>query len=163
VRLEVLGDGKEHQRLQLLCVELGLEDHVSFHGFMPQAECVEILQGADALVLNSLYECGGAVVLEAMSMGLPVIGPDWGGPADYLDETCGILVHPSPRATYPARIAEAIGVLAADPDLRRRMGRAGAARVRENFDWAVKVEQMVSIYRATLGPQAHHAEATTRP
>lgn len=163
VRLEVLGDGKEHQRLQLLCVELGLENHVRFHGFMPQAECVEILQHADALVLNSLYECGGAVVLEAMSMGLPVIGPDWGGPADYLDETCGILVHPSPRATYPARIAEAIGVLAADPDLRRRMGRAGAARVRENFDWAVKVEQMVSIYRATLGPRARRAGSTTRP
>ncbi len=103
--------------------DLGLNGAVRFHGFRPQAECAEILQRADALILNSLYECGGAVVLEAMSMGLPVIGPDWGGPADYLDETCGILVHPCPRETYAARIAEAIGELAADPERRVQMGR----------------------------------------
>jgi glycosyltransferase involved in cell wall biosynthesis len=159
VRLEVLGDGKERQRLQQLAAELGLENHVQFLGFRPQSECVEILRRADALILNSLYECGGAVVLEAMSMGLPVIGPDWGGPADYLDETCGILVHPSPRETYPARIAQAIGALAADPDLRRRMGRAGAMRARQDFDWAVKVEHMVSIYRSAVGRQPHVAVA----
>lgn len=157
VRLEVLGDGKERRRLQELTADLGLDDHVQFHGFMPQPDCVQVLAGADALILNSLYECGGAVVLEAMSMGLAVIGPDWGGPADYLDETCGILVHPAPRETYAARIAEAIGVLAADPDRRVRMGRAGAARVRRDFDWAVKVDKMVSIYRAALGQQARRA------
>lgn len=156
VRLDVLGDGKECQRLQELTEDLGLESHVQFHGFLPQAECVEILRRSDALILNSLYECGGAVVLEAMSMGLPVIGPDWGGPADYLDETCGILVHPSPRETYAARIAEAIGALAADPDRRVRMGRAGAARVRQDFDWAIKVEQMVCIYCDVLDQQARH-------
>ena len=155
VRLEVVGDGEERQRLEELADDLGLEGVVRFHGFLPQAACAEILHRADALILNSLYECGGAVVLEAMSMGLPVIGPDWGGPADYLDETCGILVHPSPRETYAARIAEAIGALAEDPDRRVRLGRAGAARVRQDFDWATKVEQMVSIYRSVLDQQAH--------
>jgi glycosyltransferase involved in cell wall biosynthesis len=160
VRLDVLGDGEERQRLQELTKDLGLEDHVRFHGFLPQAECVERLRRSDALILNSLYECGGAVVLEAMSMGLPVIGPDWGGPADYLDETCGILVHPCPRDTYPARIAEAIGALAADPGRRVRMGRAGAARVRQEYDWANKVEQMVSIYRDALHRQARSGAST---
>ncbi len=87
--------------------------------------------------------------------GTPGDRPRLGGPADYLDETCGILVHPSPRETYAARIAEAIGALAEDPDRRVRLGRAGAARVRQDFDWATKVEQMVSIYRSVLDQQAH--------
>lgn len=163
VRLEILGDGTERRRLEDLAGDLGLQSHVCFHGFLPQTECVEVLRRCDALILDSLYECGGAVVLEAMSMGLPVIGPDWGGPADYLDESCGILVHPSPRETYAARIADAIGTLAEDPDRRHRMGRAGAERVRRDFDWARKVERMICIYRDTLARHRGSAGSADDP
>ena len=43
-----------------------------------------MLQGSTALLLPSIYECGGAVVLEAMACGIPAIATAWGGPADYL-------------------------------------------------------------------------------
>lgn len=148
--LEILGDGPERPALEARAAELGLTGAVRFLGFRPQAECAAILQGADALILNSVWECGGAVVLEAMGLGLPVIGPDWGGPADYLDDSCGILVPPVPRAGFADRLATAIGRLAADPDLRRRMGAAGAARIRAEFDWQAKVDRMVEIYRSVL-------------
>lgn len=99
--LDLLGDGPERARLSAMVSELGLTEAVRFHGFQPQSVCAGLLAEADALILNSVWECGGAVVPEAMSLGLPVIATDWGGPADYLDATCGILVSPVPRAGFP--------------------------------------------------------------
>lgn len=148
--LDLLGDGAERAALEALSVRLGLEDAVTFHGFLPQTACADILAQADALMLNSVYECGGAVVLEAMSLGLPVIGPDWGGPADYIDESCGILVPPAPRAGFAGRLAEAIGQLAADPDARQAMGAAGQARIRAEFDWERKTDRILELYADAL-------------
>ena len=150
VTLDLLGDGTERPALEALSTSLGLGDAVRFLGFRPQAECAMILRDADALILNSLYECGGAVVLEAMSLGLPVIGSDWGGPADYIDPSCGVLVHPVPRADFAARLATAILGLARDPALRQVMGQAGIAKIRDQYDWNKKMDRMVDIYRAAL-------------
>ncbi len=151
-RLDILGDGEERPKLEELARYLGLSEAVRFLGFRPQGECAEHIAGADALILNSVFECGGAVVLEAMSLGLPVIASDWGGPADYVDESCGILVAPTPRGSFAPRLAAAIQRLAADPALCRRMGAAGAQRIREEFDWEKKVDRIVAIYRDALKP-----------
>jgi glycosyltransferase involved in cell wall biosynthesis len=47
--------------------------------------------------LPSLFECGGAVVLEAMARGCQFVATAWGGPLDYLGDSCGILVQPNSR------------------------------------------------------------------
>lgn len=146
VRFDIMGDGSERLELEELAAELGLGERVRFHGFLPQERCAEILRTSDALILNSLYECGGAVVLEAMSIGLPVIAADWGGPADYIDDSCGILVHPLPRPSFIDRLSDAIGLLAGDVELRRQMGDAGIAKIRSQFDWEKKVDRMLDIY-----------------
>lgn len=154
VSLDILGDGPEHTRLKTLSEDLGLQGKVTFHGFQPQAECVFILRQSDALILNSLYECGGAVVLEAMSQGLPVICSDWGGPADYVDADTGILVAPEPRESFVSRLAEAIVALAQDPKRRMAMGKAGQTRIRTDFDWERKVDQILKLYAEALASHA---------
>lgn len=148
--LEIMGDGAERARLESLSQKLALDEYVRFHGFVPQSACADALRKADALILNSVYECGGAVVLEAMSLGLPVIGPDWGGPADYLSEETGILVPPAPRESYADRLAEAIARLAHDPALRQAMGAAGQTRIAQDFNWERKVDRMLELYDAAL-------------
>ena len=70
----------------------GGEGKVFFAGHRSQPEIAELMATHDCLVLPTLIESGGAVLLEAMAMGLPVISTDWGGPADYVDDSCGILV-----------------------------------------------------------------------
>jgi glycosyltransferase involved in cell wall biosynthesis len=148
VTLDILGDGPELADLRLRASGLGKA--VRFHGFQPQASGARILAASDALILNSIWECGGAVVLEAMALGLPVIASDWGGPADYLDPTCGLLVHPEPRDDFVDRLAGAILRLAQNPDLSRRMGAAGAAKVRRDFDWQRKIDAIETIYRQAI-------------
>jgi glycosyltransferase involved in cell wall biosynthesis len=154
ISLSIIGDGDERPRLEQLAREMDLLDvehgdqagKVQFLGWMPQEECAVQLRQADALVLPSLMECGGAVVLEAMAMEIPVIATDWGGPADYLDSSCGILVKPSSREDFVEALAAALQRLAQSPQQRITMGKAGRAKVVRQFDWEVKVDRMLEIY-----------------
>jgi glycosyltransferase involved in cell wall biosynthesis len=129
---------------------MGLGSVVKFSGWLSQEACATRLRDADVLVLPSLYECGGAVVLEAMAMGLPVIATAWGGPIDYLDSSCGLLIKPDSRQSLIAGFSDAMTKLATSPDLRSRLGRAGCTRARENFDWERKIDQILEIYALAM-------------
>lgn len=151
--LLVIGDGAEAVRLREQARALGVlataadqPGGVHFAGWLPQPEAARLLATQQVLVLPSLLECGGAVVLEAMALGLPVIATDWGGPADYLDASCGVLVAPASPAALVDGFARAMLRLARDPALRRAMGQAGRAKVQRQFDWERKVDRMLDIY-----------------
>ncbi len=79
-------------------------------------------------------------------MGLPVIATNWGGPADYLDASCGILVDPANRDSFITGLARAMQALALDPVLRRTLGDAGRAKVMREYDWERKVDRNLEIY-----------------
>ncbi|WP_128255506.1 glycosyltransferase family 4 protein [Falsirhodobacter deserti] len=144
--LEIIGNGPMRPSIEAAVQAAGLSDRVTFAGWLPQSECAKRIAQADALVLPSIYECGGAVVLEAMACSLPVIATAWGGPVDYLNEECGILVPPTSRAALVEGFAAAMTKLAADPELRRRMGEAGRARIVAEFDWNTKIDRILEIY-----------------
>lgn len=155
--LTIVGDGPERPRLEALAREgdaLALNEaeagKVYFAGWQPQARCAEMLQRSSALVLPSLRECGGAVVLEAMASSRPVIATDWGGPADYVDASCGILVKPSSRDEFVAGLSAALLALARSHALRVELGRAGRRKAVEQYDWDRKVERMLAIYREAI-------------
>ncbi|MEC4812615.1 MAG: glycosyltransferase family 4 protein [Scytonema sp. PMC 1069.18] len=148
-RLEIIGDGKVRQNLETLTNSLNLAERVTFSGWLSQKQCATRLENADVLVMPSLIECGGAVVLEAMAKGLPVIATKWGGPLDYLDATCGILVEPTSRDEFIIGLSNAMLQLAQQPELRLQMGLAGQERVRQHFDWERKIDRIIEIYELT--------------
>jgi glycosyltransferase involved in cell wall biosynthesis len=145
-RLEIIGDGVMRPALEALAARLGIAEAVTFTGWLSHAAAAERLRSADSLVLPSLYESGGAVVLEAMATGIPVIACAWGGPTDYLDESCGILVPPTTRDALVSGFREAMSRLARSPELRQAMGRAGRERAVRDFDWERKVDRILEIY-----------------
>jgi glycosyltransferase involved in cell wall biosynthesis len=144
--LTVIGDGPMREPWRQAAVRYGVADRVEFTGFLPQVECAPHLHNALALVLPSIYECGGAVVLEAMASGIPVIATKWGGPADYLDASCGFLVEPSSRETMVNGFSAAMAKLIADPRLRDKLGARGRERVEQQFDWEKKIDRILEIY-----------------
>ena len=152
-RLDLIGDGPMRAEWEALATKLGLREHVTFHGWIDQDKSPPYLANADVFVLPSLYECGGAVILEAMAMELPVIATDWGGPADYLDSSCGILVPPRSRRDFPADLAAAMLKLARDPELRRKLGQAGRQKVEQQYDWERKIDRMIEVHRQAIASQ----------
>lgn len=147
VFLHVIGDGPERENIEEYAKRLGIFDFVRFYGFLSQEKCAGVINGFDALILNSLRECGGAVVLEAMSLGLPTIVSDWGGPADYVDANSGILVSPVPKNSFDSRLADAIEKLANNPKLCTKMGLAGIQKIEDEYDWDQKVLKLIGTYK----------------
>lgn len=153
--LEIIGDGAIRESLEAQAHAFGLRDQVIFQGWLSQPACAARLQQADVFVLPSLLECGGAVVLEAMAIGLPVIATAWGGPMDYLTPDCGILVEPTSPGGFVQGLTEAMLHLAQSSELRSRMGQAARQRAEQQFDWERKVDRMIEIYQQTIAlPQA---------
>jgi glycosyltransferase involved in cell wall biosynthesis len=157
MRLWILGDGTERARLEALASELGIAGDdaygvgiVHFAGWLAQADCAQRLRRADCLVLPSVLECGGAVVLEAMSLGKPVIATAWGGPLDYLDASCGVLVPPGTPASIVEAFASAMANMAGSRTVRLQMGARGLAKVKQEFDWELKVDRVQALYRDAM-------------
>jgi glycosyltransferase involved in cell wall biosynthesis len=104
-KLLLIGNQKNIEYAQLLkarVTEIGLSGHVVFIEHMPQQELAEYMSKAHALVLSSLSEGLGLVVIEAMATGTPVIGSRVGGiPEMIQDGVTGFLV--------PAGDVEALG------------------------------------------------------
>lgn len=147
VHLEIVGDGPEKANLQQQTEQLNLTSQISFAGFLPQSECKKRLENSSALVLPSLFECGGAVVLEAMAMRKAVIATAWGGPTDYLDETCGILIDPTNSIDdYLKGFENAIRKLIKEPDLAKTMGQHGAQKIQSHFSWSKKIDAILEVY-----------------
>lgn len=148
--LTILGDGPMRASWQALAERLGIANRVTFAGWIPQTECAPYLHASLALVLPSVYECGGAVVLEAMASRIPVIATNWGGPADYLDNTSGFLIEPTSREEIVRGFTAAMQELIARPGLRDQLGASGRQRVEQHFDWEKKIDRILKIYRRAL-------------
>jgi glycosyltransferase involved in cell wall biosynthesis len=130
VRLLIAGDGEHRAALERSARELGVEGDADFLGRCDAARVRELLDGAAALVVPSIYEGMPLVVLEAMEKGVPVVASRVSGiPEVVVDGVTGWLVRPED----PAALAAALGAALDDPAEARRRGAAGRRRVDERF------------------------------
>lgn len=140
--LAFLGDGPERAALQARAAALGLGDAVRFLGF--QEDVTRYLRAADAFVLASRVEGLPNALLEAMAVGLAVVATRIGGSLEALGgDRTGLLVPPDDAAA----LGRELGRLLAEPDLRARLGAAGAARIAERFALEAVVPRYLELYR----------------
>jgi glycogen(starch) synthase len=131
VDLVLAGDGPRRDALAALARELGVDAHVHFTGALPRAQVRRLLDGALAQVVPSRVEAFGIVILEGWRSGIPVLATNRGGPADFMaDGVDGLLFDPGD----PDELARLLADVAADPDLRARLGAGGRASV-TRFTW----------------------------
>jgi glycosyltransferase involved in cell wall biosynthesis len=150
LHVDIIGEGPRRKAWQSMVQRMGIADQLTFHGQLPFARTQAFMRQADALVFTSLRETSGNVVLEAMSAGVPVVCLDWTGPHDLTSDACAMRIAPRKPDQVITELSAAIEALAADPERRRAMGRAGQARVRQLFTWTDKAAQIQRVYDAVL-------------
>jgi glycosyltransferase involved in cell wall biosynthesis len=139
VHLDIVGEDTLNGAVHAQCAVLGIERHVSFHGFQPTDRLPSFYRGAHLLVMSSRHEAAGVVVLEAAASGLPAIGTAVGYIADWSPQAaCSV------AAGDDAALAEGILALLQDPVRRECMAKDAARRAREHdADWTAKaIEHM---------------------
>lgn len=157
----VLGDdlktgGRMRRSMEETVAARGLAHRFTFLGF--RADAPRIVQAFDVIAVPSLVEPLGNSTLEAMAAGRPVVGSRVGGiPEMVIDNETGFLVPPAD----PAALADALGRLVADPDLRRRFSANARLRARDAFGLAIHGRRLQSHYDELLTPVALRADRGT--
>jgi glycosyltransferase involved in cell wall biosynthesis len=148
LRLLLVGDdpfGDGRQRAEAVARELELGDAVAFVGI--RRDVPALMVASDVFIMSSLWEGLGLVFLEAMCVGLPIVGSDVSAvPEVVVQGETGLLVPPGEEAP----LAEAMVRISADADLRRELGRRGTERVGRLFNLDRMVEETLAVYAELL-------------
>jgi glycosyltransferase involved in cell wall biosynthesis len=154
-RFTIVGDGRERAHLEQLAISLGIESVVSFCGMLRHPESMERLGTADVLVFPSIHEFGGAVVFEALALGVVPVVVDFGGPGDIVTPEVGYKVPLTNESDVVGQIEEILFNLACDSRLLERLARKGMEYAKQNLTWDRKAQTTSQIlYWATgKGPK----------
>lgn len=128
---------------------------------LPRPDLVAVLAASTVFVCPSVYEPLGIVNLEAMAVGLPVVGTATGGIPEVVDDgVTGALVPieqaddgtgtPLDPDRFVADLGEALLGVLADPARAAEMGAAGRRRAEEHFAWTAIAERTMAVYRRVL-------------
>lgn len=157
LRFVWIGDGAHRARYERELDRLGLRDRVICAGLVPPPEVARLLTGFDILVHASRWEGLPRAVVQALLTEVPAISFDNdGSPEVVLPEQTGLLV---PLGDVHA-LSAAIVRLAADADLRRKLGRNGRGHCLSEFDANRMVEKLDGLYRELF---QKHLEAQSTP
>jgi glycosyltransferase involved in cell wall biosynthesis len=140
----IVGEGSLAASLQAQARQLGIEGAVRFLGY--QHDVASLMAASDVVVLPSRHESFGIVLIEAMSLGKPIVASTAGSiPEVMLDGVHGYLVPPHHIEALSQRVLHLI----ANPLLAEQMGQAGRESVRQVFTVQKMVERLAAIYRQT--------------
>ena len=141
LRIIIIGDGEDREKLQKQIKSLGLEEGVFITGFVPDAR--HYLKALDIFVLPSLKEGLPYSVLEAMAAGLPIIASQIGGIPDLIEQDKeGLLVPPKDSTT----LADIIIQLYADAKKRQILGNNARKKLETDFPLNALLEKTIKLY-----------------
>ncbi|MEM2567682.1 MAG: glycosyltransferase family 4 protein [Candidatus Bathyarchaeia archaeon] len=142
----IVGDGPERSSLKQLVKAKGLEGCVHWLGQMQQSEVHRILAAGDIFALTSTYESFSMATLEAMAHRLPIVATNVGYLRTIVQESGGgILVN---LRDFKG-LAQAIAMLASDPDYRRQLGDRGHIYV-QRFNWPNIIAKLLRFYEQVM-------------
>lgn len=150
LELHIIGDGPQRAILEQMVDALTLRDRVIFHGWLAHAEVQSRLRQCDFMVLPSIREFGGGVVVESMALEVPPIVADYAGPSELVDDTTGIRVPCHDQQNLIEGLRSAIEKIVVFPAILDSLGTAGREKVRKKLTWDAKARQILAIYDAVM-------------
>jgi len=151
-QLWFIGDGPGLSHTKELAESLRMLPRTTFWGM--RSDVPDLLAQSQVFVLASRHEGLPISVLEAMSVGLPVVASDVGGVRELVrDGKTGVLV---PRGDRD-QLRKALRLMITNPDLRARMGNAGRQVFVRDFSVTQMIDKTVSVYESVL--RTGHAQS----
>jgi glycosyltransferase involved in cell wall biosynthesis len=148
LKLVVIGDGPEREKLGQLCQKIGAEPHVIFTGRLSHQETLAFLKKAEIFILNSRYEGLPHTVIEAMAQRCPVIATDIEGTREVVqDGKTGITVAPGDKE----QLKEKIILLLENERTRKEMVEQAYRNVKNRFTWESTLNELERVLRAAVG------------
>ncbi len=157
IKLILVGDGPERQRIESTIHELQLESRVHLLG--TRHDVPRLLTAADTLLLTSLSEGIPLTVIEAMATRIPIIGTNVGSMADVLTEDVGRLA----QAQDHLKLSEYLIQLAQSESLRQTLGIAGRQRAAAEFSETGMADRYAHLFKNVLGLNNQMQETNATP
>ena len=147
VRFLFIGDGILKEQFQARIHELGLTQHFIFAGLVPPEDVASYIHASDMVVHTSVWEGLARVLPQALICGKPIVSYDIdGAPEVCINDETGYLVPP--RSV--TELTDAVVRLAADAELRNRLGRTGRERFTDQFRHEFMTERIRDVYARVL-------------
>jgi glycosyltransferase involved in cell wall biosynthesis len=156
IEVEIVGDGSEGENLKALSNDLGLNDRVTFRGWVTPDQSRTIMQRACMLVHPSSYLGDGVpnVIKESMALGTPVVATAVAGIPELLDDgRHGIVVPPQDVEA----LAKAINVVLSDGGRVQTLIQSARKYVEEKFDMRINGQQLADFIRSRQGLRCNSA------
>lgn len=151
-QLDILGDGPCGIKWKGLAHKLGIAQKCQWYGRVERDEAMSTMSKSHVFVITSLKELTSSVLLEALSLGIPVICPDLCGFRDVVDDTCGTRIPVGSFLEMTAKLGRAVESLVHDEARRRKLSEGAVARA-GRYTWDGKREALENIYRSITGGQ----------
>ena len=153
VRVDILGEGPETSAWKSLAQRLGVAPLLSWRGKLPHDEALSVMGKSHVLAFPSLKEGTPHVVLEALSLGLPVVCHEACGMGTVVTDRCGVKVLLKDPETSIAGFAAVLRRFIEEPGLVETLSRGALARAQE-LTWAAKADAISRGYEEAVGRAA---------
>ncbi|WGS65025.1 glycosyltransferase [Marinitoga aeolica] len=148
VKLIIVGDGVERNKLEELVVELDMHDKVIFTGGQPRERVLDAYKQADLFIFASYTETQGLVVLESMAAGTPVVALGKMGVYDLLnhENAGGIMLKELNEDDFAHEIIRVLK----DEKLYEKLSKNAIDFVKKNYSIEVSVNKILNVYKSLL-------------
>lgn len=144
VKLIIFGDGPDRESLEDKIRQEEVSRQVELRGFADRSVIAEAMKTADAFVSTFRRETFGLAIIEALAMGLPVLSTNSGGPADFMNESNGLLLESDSLDSV------ANGFKAIKTQIGEFEGEKIAREIRSRFSGEVVAHELIGIYSEIL-------------
>jgi glycosyltransferase involved in cell wall biosynthesis len=155
----VVGDGPERGRLEELVRSLGIDQSVSFCGWVSHPEVLERLRSADVMVFPSVRDFGAGVVFEALASGAVPVVADFGGPGDIVYPGVGYKVPLKNENDFVEQMEKILNELAHNRERLEQLRQQGPVYARARLTWDAKARDTTQV----LNWVVHHGDKPNLP
>lgn len=154
--LDVIGGGGNlFKQLKEKSKQLGIDDHITWHGSIPRAEVLQLMKTAHLHVISSLGEATTTVLWEAMSWAVPTMTLDHCGMAGVVCEKCGIKIPIHSYKQVVTDMAEHIDHLIEQPEIIGQLSQ-GVIECSEKFMWSNRIKIFNEVYERICNKYSIH-------